>query len=200
MTARAATLPAVDLPKQALHAPGRSARHLPRIPARSMSSEFDFEVIDPAAGIDWDGLLSSHPQGTAFHSSAWARVLINSYGHRPFYLHFSRRGESRALVPLMEIASLLTGCRGICLPFSDSCPPLLFGSAEAEPVLRAIHGLASERRWRYTEFRGASPLTATNESEPTFYAHTLDLRAGTEALFLRLDSSVRRALRKSEKS
>lgn len=165
-----------------------------------MPSEFDLEVIDPAVGNAWDGLLSSHPQATAFHSSAWARVLINSYRHQPFYLHLSRRGESCALVPLMEIASLLTGRRGVCLPFSDFCQPLLFGSAEAEPVRRAIHGLAAERRWRYTEFRGASLLTATNVSRPTFYGHTLDLGAGMESLFSRLDSSVRRAIRKSEKS
>jgi hypothetical protein len=165
-----------------------------------MPSKFDLEVIDLAEGSKWDGLLCSHPQATAFHSSAWARVLINSYGHQPFYLHFSHRGESRALVPLMEIASLLTGRRGVCLPFSDFCQPLLFGSAETEPVLRAIHDLASERRWRYTEFRGASLLTTANESQPTFYGHTLDLQAGMEALFSGFDSAVRRAIRKSEKS
>ena len=165
-----------------------------------MLSELDFKTIDPAAGSEWDGLLCSHPQATAFHSSAWARVLINSYGHRPFYLHFSHRGESCALVPLMEIASRLTGRRGVCLPFSDFCPPLLFGSAQTDPVRRAIHGLASERRWRYSEFRGASLLTPTNVARPTFYGHTLDLQAGMESLSSGLDSSVRRAIRKSEKS
>ena len=95
------------------------------------SANLDITLIDPLSGSGWDDLLSTHPDTTIFHTSAWARVLARTYGHQPFYLHFTRSGRSAALLPLMEVASRFTGSRGVCLPFSDFCAPLLFGDAEA---------------------------------------------------------------------
>jgi Acetyltransferase (GNAT) domain len=163
-------------------------------------SKLGVALIDPVSGLAWDSLISAHPEASAFHTSAWARVLVNAYGHRPFYLHLSEGGRSLALVPLMEVASPFTGCRGVSLPFSDFCEPLLFPGANMESLLPSMQTLASERRWRYVEFRGAVGSAVVGHSLPTFYGHTLDLRGGAETLFSQLDGSVRRAIRKAEAS
>src|SRR5205809_7902736 len=81
-------------------------------------------IIDPLQNGAWDSLLSGFPEATAFHTSAWARVLSRTYGHTPIYLRFDRADEPVALVPLMEVRSALTGVRGVCLPFTDFCGPL----------------------------------------------------------------------------
>ena len=72
--------------------------------------------------------ISTHPDATIFHSTAWARVLVDTYGHRPCYVQMSLNGSLLALVPMMEVQSALTRSRGICLPFSDYCAPLTFSS------------------------------------------------------------------------
>jgi hypothetical protein len=43
------------------------------------------EIIDPTNFPNWDELLLSTPGYSFFHSSAWARVLKDSYGYTPWY-------------------------------------------------------------------------------------------------------------------
>lgn len=163
-------------------------------------ASLDTTLIDPLSGSGWDDLLSTHPDATIFHTSAWARVLARTYGHRPFYLHLTRGGSSVALLPLMEVASRFTGRRGVCLPFSDLCAPLLFDDSAADALGNKVHDLAAERKWNHVELRGVVLGVAPARAVATFYGHTLDLAGGEEALFARFHSSVHRAIRKAEKS
>src|ERR1700693_5660710 len=158
------------------------------------------KFIDPPCDADWDRLVVSHPDCSFFHSTAWAKVLCKTYGHEPVYLHCSQDCETVALVPMMEVRSPLTGRRGVCLPFTDFCGPLLFGEGGAAVVLERLSSLARERKWRHFEIRGGRRLDVSAKPAVAFYGHTLDLRNGEEALLARLKSSVRRALRKAERS
>src|ERR1700730_18980537 len=76
-------------------------------------SRQEWEILDPLSDRRWDQLAASHPDCDIFHSSAWARVLCKTYRHKPCYLHLSRAGMTMALVPIMEVASTLTGRRGV---------------------------------------------------------------------------------------
>ncbi|PYL36167.1 MAG: hypothetical protein DMF35_01725, partial [Verrucomicrobia bacterium] len=98
---------------------------------RHFASSIDLRILDPLHDADWDRLVVSHPDGNFFHSAVWAKVLVQTYGHKPFYLAFFRQCQPVALVPIMEIKSPFTGRRGICLPFSDFCCPLIFAESES---------------------------------------------------------------------
>jgi hypothetical protein len=126
-------------------------------------------------------------------------VLCKTYEHDPVYLRCSQRGELLALVPMMEVRSPVTGRRGICLPFTDSCYPLMFDGAAATPLMEKLSGLARERKWRYFEIRGAGTFAASAMPAVAFYGHTLRLGGNDEDLLARFKSSVRRALRKAER-
>jgi hypothetical protein len=63
-----------------------------------------------------------------------------------------------------------------------------------------LRELASSRRWKFFEIRGGKVLDERAVPSITFYGHTLDLRGGPEALFAGFDSSVRRAIRKAQRS
>ena len=121
---------------------------------RHFASSIDLRILDPLHDADWDRLVVSHPDGNFFHSAVWAKVLVQTYGHKPFYLAFFRQCQPVALVPIMEIKSPFTGRRGICLPFSDFCCPLIFAEGESGKVLSRMSELARERNWRYFEIRG----------------------------------------------
>ena len=85
-------------------------------------------LLNPLLDATWDTAVRNHPDATIFHSAAWARVLVDTYGHRPCYLQISLHGNLLALIPMMEVQTMLTKSRGICLPFSDYCAPLAFSS------------------------------------------------------------------------
>lgn len=100
----------------------------------------------------------------------------------------------------MEISSLLTGRRGVSLPFTDDCEPLARSPEAARALLHATLALARTRKWRKIEFRGGSELLPDATPATTFYSHHLELKPCETTLAKGLDSSVRRAIRKAEQA
>jgi hypothetical protein len=157
-------------------------------------------VVDPLRERTWDHLVALHHDADCFHTTAWARVLHQTYKHQPFYLQFSRGHRLAALIPLMEVRSLFTGCRGVCLPFSDRCEPLIFDPEVIGLVRDRLVRFAHERRWRYLEIRGGKSFPRASGLASKFHGHTLNLCSGAEALITSFASPVRRAIRKAERS
>lgn len=155
--------------------------------------------VDPlSAGNEWDRMVAKHPDAQFFHGAAWARVLAQAYGHKPYYLVATKEDTIRALLPLMEVRSRLNGVRGVSLPFSDFCAPLFFGDEGYQTTMAAAVELGRARGWKHLELRDSSgsPLPASGAA--SYYAHTLDLRRSEKELFAGCASSLRRALRKAE--
>jgi len=157
------------------------------------------ELVNPLAENSWEETITLHRDATIFHSAAWARVLVDTYGHRPCYAQISLNGNLQALVPIMEVKSVLTGARGVCLPFSDYCAPLLFSSFAGELLSQKLQQIARERRWSYFEIRSHSMIPAAAAASEAYYGHFLDLRIGQDALISNFSSSARRAVRKAER-
>jgi CelD/BcsL family acetyltransferase involved in cellulose biosynthesis len=168
------------------------------------------QIVDPLAVANWDELVTVLPGHSFFHSSAWARTLEESYGYKPVYFAMVENGAIRALLPMMEVDSWLTGKRGVSLPFSDVCEVLPGEVGRVAPrapdydatlLEQAIqHG--RENGWKYFEVRGAIS-DARGAGRPTsseFFGHTLELSRDEEKIFGGFESSVRRAIRKAEKS
>ena len=157
-------------------------------------------LMNPLLDKEWDDAVSAHPDATIFHSTAWARVLVDTYGHRPCYVQISLNGGLLALVPMMEVRSVLTRSRGICLPFSDYCAPLTLSSFGHERVTQKLQQIAHERCWSYFELRSHSIVPVNTPASESYYGHFLDLRIGPEALISNFASSVKRAVRKAQRS
>jgi len=127
-------------------------------------------------------------------------VLVDTYGHRPCYVQMSLNGNLLALIPMMEVQSVLMRSRGICLPFSDYCAPLTFSRFGHELVTKKLQQIARERGWSYLELRSHSIIPVDVPAFESYYGHLLDLRIGQEALISNFSSSVQRAVRKAERS
>jgi Acetyltransferase (GNAT) domain len=168
--------------------------------AARLDVSLKLEKLDPLSNPEWDHLVSLHPNSQFFHTAAWAKVLCQTYRHQPTYLRFSRGSDLIALVPLMEVRSALTRCRGVCLPFTDFCSPLVFDFSASGVVTKKILELARAQNWKWFEIRGRECLPPTAVPASQFYGHRLPLAGGTEELWARLGSATRRAIRKAEKS
>jgi hypothetical protein len=168
--------------------------------AQSGGRSLNAILMNPLVDREWDDSISTHPDATIFHSTAWARVLVDTYGHRPCYVRMSLNGSLLALVPMMEVHSVLTRSRGICLPFSDYCAPLTFITFGHELVAQKLQQIARERSWSYFELRGRSIVPTNVPGSESYYGHSLDLRIGSEALISNFSSSVQRAVRKAQRS
>ena len=163
----------------------------PVVQRQTGEESLEMRICDPIRNPGWDHLVALHRDAGCFHTSAWAKVLKQTYNHHPFYLRFSRGRRLAALVPLMEVRSPFTGRRGVCLPFSDTCEPLIFDPDVVDLVRDRVVRFAQERRWRHLEIRGGKFFQAGSSSAATFYGHTLDLRRHVDELPERFDSPVR---------
>lgn len=157
-------------------------------------------VVNPLERSNWDEQVATHPGATFFHGTAWPRVLHETYGHKPVYFCRFAGGQLRQVLPVMEVSSLLTGRRGVSLPFADFCSPLSWGAED----LSALYAFAMEhgrkRNWRYLEARGSFRQWPGATRSVGFFGHVLSLEGGEAALFAGLDGAVRRGIRKAEQS
>jgi hypothetical protein len=157
------------------------------------------EVIDPTRVPEWDERLSRHPDATVFHTSAWARVLSETFGYLPSYFTIIMEGRFVALLPFMEIRSWLTGTRGVSLPFTDECAPILSDDIGYEGAVLRVIGHVGDRGWKTFEFRGRIRGMGNLPASAEYVTHDLDLSPGEEDLFSRFRPNVQRNIRKAER-
>ena len=155
-------------------------------------------LTNPLQDPEWDLLLATRPEATLFHGKAWARVLHETYGHVPTYYLRLEGGRLADLLPLMEVSSPVTGRRGVSLPFTDFCEPLTTSDSNIANLYQAALEHGRERGWRYLECRGYDGSWPESSPSLAFLGHILDLDGDEKALFAKLDSSVRRGIRKAE--
>jgi hypothetical protein len=152
--------------------------------------------VDPLECSDWDAQVAEHPQSSIFHGSGWARVLRDSYGHSPHYFTRFENGQLAGMLPVMEVSSWLTGRRGVSLPFTDCCPAL----QDAGDLYERAMACGRNRRWKFLECRGGEGAWEGSPTSLSFWGHKIDLATSHATLFERMESAVRRGVRKAERA
>ena len=158
------------------------------------------QPVNPVECPNWDALVRAHPRCSFFHGAAWAETLRGAYGFRPVYFTASEPDGRSSILPLMEVNSWLTGRRGIALPFTDECEPLYSDAASIHRLIQSALEFGRTRGWKSVEWRGGRELFGEAPASLAFYGHSVDLEEDEDRMFARLESSVRRAIRKAEKS
>ncbi len=145
-------------------------------------------------------MVATCPGAGFFHGTSWLQVLYGTYGFTPeFFITYSS-GKSPAVLPMMAVNSWLTGRRGVGLPFTDECAPLVAEPCELAPLFARAMAHGRQSGWKYLEIRGGRALLGDVPPSTAFFGHSLDLRLGEIQLFARTDTAVRRAVRKAEQS
>jgi len=154
---------------------------------------------NPLQDPDWNERILQYENANIFHSAQWARVLAESYGYHPQYAIFAEDNNGAGILPIMEVKSLWTGRRGVCLPFSDECVPLLSGTITLQSALAAVRALGLQRQWDYFELRASvepGPLTVQTDQ---FLTHNLRLEPNEETQRRQLRDSTRRNIQRALK-
>jgi CelD/BcsL family acetyltransferase involved in cellulose biosynthesis len=141
------------------------------------------EIVNPASLPEWDDMVAAQPGGSFFHTSSWANVLVESYGYRPAYFSVIRNGVLHALLPVMEIDSLLTGRRGVSIPFSDYADPFAEEEGEYGALAESALRYGARTGWKTLEIRGGGSPWEVAAASSRFLGHRLSL-AGSESEIL----------------
>ena len=155
-------------------------------------------LINPLEEENWNNLLISTPGCSFFHTSNWADVLSKSYNYTPFYLCARKENTFISLLPVMEVNSALTGRRGVCLPFTDTCEPIAENAQQFQKLFDQAVSLGKKQKWKYLEIRGGEKYLSAEQPAEFFHGHKLDLSSGQQQLFLNLRDSTQRNIKKAQ--
>ncbi|MBJ6725351.1 lipid II:glycine glycyltransferase FemX [Geomesophilobacter sediminis] len=156
-----------------------------------------FEMVDPAEREGWDRAILRLKEPSIFHSAAWAKVLSRSYGYRPRYQVRLEHGEIAGLLPVLEVRSLATGCRGVSLAFSDFCEPIARDAATFDELLGRAVDYGRGAGWRYLELRGGERFLPGVPPFASYVGNRVDLSEGEPALWRRFSGNTRRNIEKA---
>jgi len=158
----------------------------------------EHELVNPLEVENWNNLVATMPEYSFFHTANWADVLSQSYEYKPFYLCKKTNGALENLMPIMEVASILTGIRGVSLPFSDACPLPVSNKDQFQSLFNQAVDLGKKRKWKYLELRGGEEHLSKEKPSAIFWGHKLDLSCGSEKLFSGLRNSTQRNIKKAQ--
>jgi hypothetical protein len=156
------------------------------------------DIINPINYPGWDDLLLTNENASFFHTSGWAKVLHESYGYTPYYFTGIEDNKLSLLIPMMEVKSILTGKRGVSLPFTDQCEPVVKDQDSFDTAMEQIKESGRKRNWNYIEWRGGNDYFNASPPSLSFYSHDINLTETEEKLFSGLKSSTRRNIRNAQ--
>lgn len=155
------------------------------------------EIINPVCFPGWDGLISEIEGCSVFHSAAWAKVLQQSYRYYPRYFTWMENGRAKGVIPMVEIKSPLTGCRGVSLAFSDYCEPLGDDPQIFDKLFARIVEYARESGWKSIEMRGGQRFLSGAPPSASYLGHSLLLSEDENSQLSLLRNSTKRNIRKA---
>jgi hypothetical protein len=158
------------------------------------------KILNPSEIENWNEMVLSFPRASVFHTSEWAATLQDAYGFRPVYFSTFDQGRLKSVLPAMEVDSVLTGKRGISLPFSDMCEPLVDGPDEFKKLFSAALEHGRKNNWRYFEVRGGMEYLREQQESESYWEHSLDLSGDTESVFRKFRDSNRRNIKKAKRA
>jgi len=154
--------------------------------------------INPINFKNWDDYVLTIKNTSIFYSSFWAKVLQQSYGYKPIYVTQFSNSSLETLVPLMSINSKITGARGVSLPFTDYCNPLVSDQKYFETIFQELISVGQNSNWKSLEFKGGAELFQDKQCSLNFYNHVLHLTDET-SLHAKLKTNTKRNIKKAER-
>lgn len=97
----------------------------------------------------------------------------------------------------MEVNSFLTGKRGVSIPFTDRCEPIVTKAGRFSTVFDEILQYGKKAGWRYLELRGGARYLDGAVPYRTYIGHVLAIHDRESELFKRLNPATRRNIRKA---
>jgi hypothetical protein len=158
------------------------------------------EILNTDNRCQWDSLLSGRDDSSIFHLSNWGKVLSSTYRYRPVNFVARCDGQVTGLIPCMEVDSMLTGRRGVSLPFTDYCEPMVRDQETFNAIFDGIVDYGKKSGWKSVELRGGRKYLPYAPESAAYLGHTLDLSDNLQQTIGRFRKSTSRNIQKAVSS
>ena len=170
------------------------------IPEIIKKMSYEIEIINPLDDDQWDKLIIESNQYSFFHSHAWIKVLRESYGYTPYFFILRNKRKPFEFLPFMEVNSRYSGRRGVSLPFSDYCDPIIREEISAQRLLERTIAFGKTYNWNYLDMHGGEIIFQGKNPSREYYGHLLELNAEPKKMLKQFRGSTRRSIKRAVKS
>lgn len=108
--------------------------------------------------------------------------------------------EPYAAIPFMEARTLSGHRKAVSLPFSDTTQPIITDPASFSTLWGHLIEHGRSRHWKTLELRGGATFLYDQPPVSSYFAHELNLEAGSDAVFKGFSPTCIRGIRKAEKA
>lgn len=153
--------------------------------------------IGPKECWVWNEFVLTHPRGTCFHIYEWKLVIEKAYRLPTFYLGAFDKGQLVAVLPAVVIKRPFGERCAVSLAFCGYAGWLIQSGLHEDDVGKNFLSYLKKHGISTLELRKLNASQGIESEEATLQ---LNLPKVSEILWNQLDSSVRRKVRKAEKS
>jgi hypothetical protein len=157
------------------------------------------DVINPIELKGWDNLVLSNKGYSFFHTSFWARTLLDSYNFVPRYFSLVQNGKLSVLIPVMEISNALVRKKGVSLPFTDMSDPIIDSAVSWRDVYEELAEYGRDAGWKSMEIRGDDHVRGDSIPSTNYFNHVLPLASDEEAMFCGFSNGTKGNIKKAER-
>jgi FemAB-related protein (PEP-CTERM system-associated) len=167
----------------------------------------DIALVSTADSRDWDAFVDAHPASTIYHTTVWAEVAAQTFGHSVWRL--AERDSNGCIVGVLPLFGVrtLSGRALVSVPLRDRGGMLASCDETRTRLLQTAMNLVRSERFSSLEIRDGDGCPADLVSAGLF-AHVpgrvisvLDLASDEESMWTAIDKGeARTAVRKAERS
>jgi hypothetical protein len=157
------------------------------------------DIINPVESKEWDKMVLSNQGYSFFHSTCWARTLLDSYNFVPLYFSIVQNGKLAVLIPVMEISNALIRKKGVSLPFTDMSNPIIDSEVPWRDVYDALIVYGKNAGWKSLEIRGDDHVNDESIPSTDYFNHTLPLENDEEVMFRGFSNGTKGNIKKAER-
>lgn len=150
--------------------------------------------------IRWDEYVSSNPTASNYHRWGWREVILETFGHNPYYLAAVKNQSIEGVLPLFHIKSLLFGNFLVSMPFFTYGGVLANSPKNSEALLGEAELLARRVGASHLELRQGSEIATTMADSSPKVTMEVELPDTNEELFNRLSPKMRKRIRYARKN
>lgn len=182
-------------------------RGMPRIGTNpAVSSPRIGRAVNPLLLAGWDQQIGEFQDASVFHTTAWMRVLAETYQFTPVcVMADTPSGRPQRIQCFMEIERIFGRRRAVSLPFTDAVPTLGVEAFEhsaadqgsvADQMALALEE-ARVRKWRSVEFRGGLRVAPEQPVSTRYFIHQLELHESESRQIEGCAAAMRRSIKRS---
>jgi len=152
------------------------------------------ERLTPEADGDWDAYVRRAPLGTAFHLTAWKRVVERTFRHRAASL-LARRGDRIVgVLPLFHLSSWLFGRSLVSSPYAIRGGILADDAAAAKALLDEARSLGEQLEVDYLELRSEQAVSDELHTKELYVTFRADLSLDEDELLKQMKRKRRQMM------